>query len=35
MRLHVQGAATYVDDIGEPAGTLHIAIGMAIKPPAN
>ncbi len=28
-RLHVQGAATYVDDIGEPAGTLHIAIGMA------
>src|ERR1700727_1426132 len=30
-RLHVQGAATYVDDIGEPAGTLHIAIGMATK----
>src|SRR5579872_1399547 len=30
-RLHVQGAATYVDDIGEPAGTLHIAIGMADK----
>src|SRR5271155_5035715 len=30
-RLHVQGAATYVDDIGEPAGTLHIAIGMANK----
>ena len=30
-RLHVQGAATYVDDIGEPAGTLHIAIGMASK----
>jgi xanthine dehydrogenase large subunit len=29
--LHVQGAATYVDDIGEPAGTLHIAIGMADK----
>ena len=28
-RLHVQGSATYVDDIGEPAGTLHIAIGMA------
>jgi xanthine dehydrogenase large subunit len=27
--LHVQGAANYVDDIGEPAGTLHIAIGMA------
>ena len=30
-RLHVQGAATYVDDIGEPAGTLHIAVGMANK----
>jgi xanthine dehydrogenase large subunit len=30
-RLHVQGAATYVDDIGEPAGTLHIAIGVADK----
>ena len=30
-RLHVQGAATYVDDIGEPAGTLHIAVGMASK----
>src|ERR1700691_2663243 len=30
-RLHVQGAATYVDDIGEPAGTLHIAVGMATK----
>src|SRR5580693_5494959 len=30
-RLLVQGAATYVDDIGEPAGTLHIAIGMANK----
>ena len=30
-RLHVQGAATYVDDIREPAGTLHIAIGMADK----
>ena len=29
--LHVQGAANYVDDIGEPAGTLHIAIGMADK----
>src|SRR6204780_4518924 len=30
-RVQVQGAATYVDDIGEPAGTLHIAIGMATK----
>ena len=30
-RLHVQGSATYVDDIREPAGTLHIAVGMADK----
>ena len=30
-RLHVQGSATYVDDIREPAGTLHLAIGMADK----
>src|SRR5271163_848885 len=29
--LHVRGAANYVDDIGEPAGTLHVAIGMADK----
>jgi len=29
--LHVQGAANYVDDIREPAGTLHVAIGMADK----
>ncbi len=29
--LHVQGAANYVDDIREPEGTLHIAIGMAGK----
>ena len=28
-RLHVQGSATYIDDIREPAGTLHVAIGMA------
>ena len=28
-RLHVQGAANYVDDIREPEGTLHVAIGMA------
>ena len=25
-RLHVQGAATYIDDIGEPAGTLMSSI---------
>src|SRR5208337_979365 len=30
-RLHVQGSATYVDDIREPEGTLHVAIGMADK----
>jgi xanthine dehydrogenase large subunit len=29
--LHVQGAANYVDDIREPAGALHVAIGMADK----
>jgi xanthine dehydrogenase large subunit len=29
--LHVRGAANYVDDIREPEGTLHIAIGMASK----
>jgi len=30
-RLHVQGAATYIDDIREPQGTLHIAVGLADK----
>src|SRR5579862_5100054 len=30
-RLHVQGAAPYVDDILEPAGTLHLAVGLADK----
>ena len=29
--LHVQGSATYIDDIREPVGTLHVAIGMADK----
>src|ERR1700676_1509583 len=29
--LHVRGSATYVDDIREPDGTLHVAIGMADK----
>src|SRR5208283_5945030 len=28
-RLHVRGSATYVDDIRQPEGTLHVAIGMA------
>src|SRR5271157_1997675 len=30
-RLHVQGSAAYVDDIREPEGTLHLAVGMADK----
>jgi xanthine dehydrogenase large subunit len=30
-RLHVQGTATYIDDIREPAGTLHVAVGLAPK----
>lgn len=30
-RLHVTGAATYVDDIREPAGTLHVACGLSPK----
>ncbi len=34
-RLHVQGSATYVDDIREPDGTLHVAIGMADKASGN
>ena len=28
---HVQGSAEYIDDMREPEGTLHIAIGMAPK----
>src|SRR5215207_8886804 len=28
---HVQGAAEYIDDIREPEGTLHVAIGMSPK----
>jgi xanthine dehydrogenase large subunit len=28
---HVQGAAQYIDDIREPEGTLHVAIGMSPK----
>ena len=30
-RLHVQGSAAYVDDIREPEGTLHVAVGGADK----
>ena len=28
-QLHVAGAATYTDDIAEPRGTLHVAVGAA------
>jgi xanthine dehydrogenase large subunit len=28
---HVQGAAQYIDDLREPEGTLHVAIGMSPK----
>ena len=30
-RKHVQGLAQYIDDIREPEGTLHLAIGQAPK----
>ena len=30
-RMHVRGAAPYIDDIREPSGTLHCAVGMANK----
>jgi len=30
-RMHVRGAAPYVDDIREPTGTLHVGIGMSDK----
>ena len=30
-RLHVAGEATYVDDIPEIAGTLHVALGLGTK----
>ena len=33
--LHVTGAATYVDDIVEPRGTLHAALGRSAKPHAR
>lgn len=28
---HVQGVAQYIDDIREPEGTLHVAIGQSLK----
>lgn len=30
-RKHVQGTAQYIDDIREPEGTLHVAIGQSTK----
>lgn len=33
--LHVSGEARYVDDIPEPQGTLHAAIGMSARPHAR
>lgn len=32
--LHVSGEATYTDDIVEPRGLLHVAVGMSTKPHA-
>jgi len=34
-RLHVTGRATYTDDIPEPQGILHLAIGMSSNPHAR
>ena len=34
-RLHVAGEATYIDDIAEPRGTLHAALGKSAKPHAR
>jgi xanthine dehydrogenase large subunit len=33
--LHVLGQAAYTDDIPEPQGTLHAALGLSAKPHAN
>ena len=33
--LHVSGSATYTDDIVEPRGLLHLAIGLSQKPHAR
>ncbi|NNC57163.1 MAG: xanthine dehydrogenase molybdopterin binding subunit [Woeseiaceae bacterium] len=33
--LHVTGRATYTDDLPEPRGLLHLAVGMSQKPHAN
>jgi len=31
---HVQGSAQYIDDIREPEGTLHVAVGHGAAGPA-
>ncbi len=33
--LHVSGEATYTDDIPEPRGVLHVAVGMSSRPHAR
>lgn len=33
--LHVSGEATYTDDIPEPRGVLHLAVGMSTRPHAR
>ena len=33
--LHVSGEATYTDDIVEPVGLLHVAVGLSTKPHAR
>ncbi len=33
--LHVSGEATYTDDIPEPRGTLHVAVGTSARPHAR
>ena len=33
--LHVLGSATYTDDIVEPQGLLHVAVGLSSRPHAN
>ena len=32
--LHVSGEASYTDDISEPRGLLHLAVGMSTRPHA-
>ena len=33
--LHVTGRAAYTDDLPEPRGLLHLAVGMSTKPHAR